>query len=389
MTQEIYAAFTCLPMPLFSGIFLEGFNVTELEEIIRSEIAEDGAISFARFMQLALYHPNHGYYERHLKQTGREGDFFTSVNVGSLYGELLGVDFARRLKSLEGEIQLIEAGAHDGQLARDLLDFLREYERSVFRRLEYIIVEPSLTRAQKQFENLARYGGKVSWIRDWSELEEYRGICFSNELFDAMPVHVFRWDSDQKHWNEWGVSNVGGQFHWKPLPKEKQSANAQRLLARLPEELLAVLPNHFTVEISPDAVSWWLRAAHSLAAGWLVTVDYGLLQDDFFHPHRSRGTLRAYSKHRSVGSLLDAAGEQDITAHVNFSLLISAGESAGLTTEQFTHQEQYLKQVVEQVVKRPVHFPLWTAMRYRQLTSLLHPEHLGRSFKVLVQGRGL
>jgi SAM-dependent MidA family methyltransferase len=291
------------------------------------------------------------------------------------------------LKGFDGEVQLIEAGAHDGQLARDVLDYLREYERSVFRRLEYVIVEPSFARAQKQFETLARYGGKVRWVRDWSELEEYRGICFSNELFDAMPVHVFRWEAEQKRWREWGVTTVREHFHWKPLPEEKENVNAQKLLARLPEELRAVLPNQFTVEISPEGVSWWLRAAHALAEGWLMTADYGLLQDDFFLPHRSRGTLRAYSKHRAVGNLFDAVGEQDITAHVNFSLLIGAGESAGLTTEKFLHQDQYLKRIVEQVVTSPMSFPLWTAMRYRQLTSLMHPEHLGRGFKVLVQHR--
>lgn len=361
--------------------------MTELEQIILGEIGEDGAISFARFMELALYHPSHGYYERHLKQTGREGDFFTSVNVGSLYGELLGVDFARRLKSMGNAVQLVEAGAHDGQLARDLLDYLREYEKEVFRRTEYVIIEPSVTRAHKQFETLAKYGGKVRWVRDWSELEEYRGICFSNELFDAMPVHVFRWEAEIQHWQEWGVTNSRGQFQWKPLPEGRANVNAQKLLARLPADLMAVLPNRFTVEISPEAVSWWLRAAHSVTEGWLITADYGLLQDDFFQPHRSRGTLRAYSKHRMSGNLLDAVGEQDITAHVNFSLLISAGESAGLKTENFASQELFLKKVVEQVVARPESFPLWTAMRYRQLTSLVHPEHLGHGFKVLVQAR--
>jgi SAM-dependent MidA family methyltransferase len=361
--------------------------VTKLEDIIRDEIDASGAISFARFMELALYHPRHGYYEKHLKQTGRDGDFFTSVNVGSLYGELLGVDFARRLKELTGNVQLIEAGAHDGQLASDLLDYLAHYEQQVFRRLEYVIIEPSLTRAQKQFQTLSRYGGKVKWVRGWSEIGDFRGICFSNELFDAMPVHVFRWDAEARHWQEWGVTNLRGNFHWKPLPPEKQSANAQRLLARLPRELLAVLPNQFTVEISPEGVSWWLQAAHSLAEGWLFTVDYGLLQDDFFQPHRARGTLRSYSKHRETHGPLDAVGEQDITAHVNFSLLISAGESAGLMTECFVHQGLFLKEIIDQVEKNPASFPLWTAMRYRQLTSLIHPEHLGRNFKVLTQSR--
>ena len=362
-------------------------TVTQLEEIIRSEIGEAGAISFARFMELALYHPSHGYYERHLKQTGRDGDFFTSVNVGSLYGELLAVDFARRLKLIKGPVQLIEAAAHDGQLARDILNYLAEYEKEIFRRAEYIIIEPSATRAHKQFETLANYGGKVRWIRDWSELPEYRGICFSNELFDAMPVHVFRWDAPHTRWQEWGITNIRGNFQWLPLPDDKQNPNAQRLLGRLPQELLAVLPHQFTVEISPEAVSWWMRAAHSLSAGWLFTVDYGLLQDDFFQPHRARGTLRAYSKHRSGGNILDAVGEQDITAHVNFSLLISAGESAGLQTESLVHQGVFLKEIVAQIEKSPASFPLWTAMRYRQLTALLHPEHLGRSFKVLAQSR--
>ena len=361
--------------------------MTELEDIIRGEIEQDGAISFARFMELALYHPSHGYYEKQLKQTGRDGDFFTSVSVGSLYGELLGVDFARRLKTLKGAAQLIEAGAHDGQLASDLLDYLAEYEKEAFRKIEYVIIEPSMSRAQKQFQRLARYGGKVRWVKGWSEVEEFRGICFSNELLDAMPVHVFRWEAAAQRWREWGVTNLRGNFHWKPLPEKAQSQNARKLLARLPAELMAVLPDQFTVEISPEAVSWWLGAAHALVEGWLFTVDYGLLQDDFFQPHRARGTLRSYSKHRVGGGILEAVGDQDITAHVNFSLLIGAGESAGLRTEEFVQQGTFLKGIIEQIEARPGSFPLWTAMRYRQLKSLLHPEHLGHGFKVLVQGR--
>lgn len=360
----------------------------ELEQIIRSEIAANGAISFARFMELALYHPAHGYYERHLKQTGRHGDFFTSVSVGSLYGELLGADFARRLEALPGnELLLIEAGAHDGQLGRDLLDYLNEYQKDVFRRVQYLIIEPSSSHAQRQFHTLSRYDGKVRWVKSWSEIPEFRGICFSNELLDAMPVHVFRWHAEIHDWTEWGISNLNGNFHWQLLPAARQSERARRLLARLPEQLLAVLPNQFTVEISPEAVSWWLEAAHRLHSGWLFTADYGFLQEDFFSPHRSRGTLRAYSKHQLRGEILDAVGQQDITAHVNFSLLIAAGESAGLKLEEFVQQSIYLKTILERIEAAPELFPLWTPMRYRQLISLIHPEHLGRVFKVLIQSR--
>jgi SAM-dependent MidA family methyltransferase len=257
----------------------------------------------------------------------------------------------------------------------------------VFRRIQYVVIEPSFARAEKQFKTLAHYNGKVRWVKSWDEISEFRGICFSNELLDAMPVHVLRWNASARTWTEWGITNQNGTFQWKPLPEEQHSQRARKLLARLPADLLAVLPNDFTVELSPDAVSWWLQAAHRLGAGWLFTADYGFLQDDVFSPHRARGTLRAYSKHHSRTDLLDAVGEQDITAHVNFSLLMQAGESAGLKQEEFVQQGIYIKTVVEQIERAPAAFPLWTPMRYRQLMSLMHPEHLGRVFKVLVQSR--
>src|SRR5687768_1948561 len=176
-------------------------------------------------MELALYHPSHGYYERGLRQTGRHGDFYTSVSVGSLYGELLGVEFARRIREMTGPVKLIEAGAHDGQLAADVLGYLGEYQKDVFRRVEYVIIEPSLGRAQQQVETLLRFAGNVRWARGWEEIGEFRGICFSNELLDAMPVNVFRWDTAGRNWQEWGITNGRGSFHWKPLPPEKENLN--------------------------------------------------------------------------------------------------------------------------------------------------------------------
>jgi SAM-dependent MidA family methyltransferase len=363
-------------------------HVTPLEEIIRGEIEKGGPITFARFMELALYHPGHGYYERHLKQTGRAGDFYTSVSVGTLYGELLGYEFSERLGRLEAPtLSLIEAGAHDGQLARDLLEYLAEYQKDLFQRIEYVIIEPSATRAQGQFACLTKFTGKIRWAKNWEEAGEFTGICFSNELLDAMPVHVFRWHAATYRWTEWGIATLNGSFEWKPLGEAGENTNGRKLLRRLPPELLSVLPDQFTVELSPEAVSWWLRAAHMLQSGWLCTVDYGLLQDEFFQPHRSRGTLRAYSRHHLNTNVLDAAGEQDITAHVNFSLLIAAGESAGLKTDEFVHQGIFIKTILEKIERDPSRFPLWTPMRYRQLTSLIHPEHFGRAFKLLMQSR--
>lgn len=361
--------------------------VTELEEIIRAEIERAGAISFARFMDLALYAPGLGYYERGLRQTGRQGDFYTSVSVGSLYGEFLGFDFSRRLASLPGRVAIVEAGAHDGQLALDLLNYLGQFQPDIFRRTDYTIVEPSRARAEKQVQTLAAYAGKVRWARDWKEAGEYRGVCFSNELLDAMPVHVFRWNAFQRDWIEWGVGQAGARFAWRALPDELASPRARKLLARIPAQLQQVLPDQFAVEVCPGAVSWWLEAAHSLEQGWLITADYGFPQEEFLMPQRAQGTLRAYSRHRVSAAVLDSPGEQDLTAHVNFGLLTAAGESAGLRTEEFVPQGIFLKTVLERIEQQPHLFPLWTALRYRQLTSLVHPEHLGRAFKVLVQAR--
>ena len=362
--------------------------MTQLQELIESEIEAAGAISFARFMQLALYHPSHGYYEKHARQTGRQGDFFTSVSVGSLYGEFLGFEFARRLQQLDSPNPiLLEAGAHDGQLARDILAYLAEFQPSTYERTVYTILEPSPARARRQAETLGAFDGKVRWLPSWSELEDFSGICFSNELLDAMPVHVFRWNKSGQRWIEWGVARSPQGLNWSALPLPAANAEAQKLLTRLPASLAEVLPDLFTIEISPEAISWWLQASHALHSGWLFTADYGLLQEDFFAPHRSRGTLRTYSRHQVSSHLLDRAGDQDITAHVNFSLLIAAGESAGLATEQFTQQTNFLKGIVERIEADPIRFPLWTPMRYRQLASLIHPEHLGRAFKILVQRR--
>lgn len=360
----------------------------ELAQIIQGEIDGAGAISFARFMELALYHPGAGYYERSCQQTGREGDFYTSVSVGSLYGEILGCDFSRRLRQLEGsELQIVEAGAHDGQLAADLLGYWQQYQAETYARVRYVILEPSAARAEWQRRTLAAQAGKVAWKESWDEIREFRGICFSNELLDAMPVHLFRWNAESRAWAEWGVTGEGGVFAWACLPAEHNNARARALLPRLPEELLEVLPHGFALEASPGAVAWWSQAAERLKSGWLWAADYGLLEEDFVAPHRTDGTLRAYARHQVKKDVLDRPGEQDITAHVNFSLLIKAGESAGLRQEEFGPQGAYLTRVLERIAATPAEFPPWTPARRRQLMSLMHPEHLGRAFQVLTQAR--
>jgi SAM-dependent MidA family methyltransferase len=153
-------------------------------------------------------------------------------------------------------------------------------------------------------------------------------------------------------------------------------------------ELLDVLPDGFTVEISPAAEQWWREAASVLESGRLVTLDYGLTADEFFAPERRAGTVRAYCHHRSGGDVLAHPGEQDITAHVNFTAIQAAGESSGLRTEAFLTQAQFLTGIAARIWKGGASFGEWTPERTRQFQTLTHPEHLGQSFRVLVQSRG-
>lgn len=351
-----------------------------LAEQLASEIRASGPISFAGFMGRALYDPAHGYYGRALQQIGRRGDFFTSVSVGPFFGELLAFQFARWMENFPREVtsyQCVEAGAHDGRLAFDILEALEESEPKLFPKVQYWIVEPSRARRDIQQQRLERFRN-VRWFASLAELPgRVQGIIFSNELLDAMPVHVFRWNAVEQHWDELGVGVAGDQLIWTEL------SWASIGKPRLPRELLSVLPDGYLVELSLEAIRWWRDAAMTLASGKLMTIDYGATLDELLSPSRIRGTLRAYSGHRLVEDVLKNPGEQDITAHVNFSEIRRIGQLSGLKTETFTTQERFLHGIARELWSQR---GLWTPQQARQIQTLTHPEHLGRPFQVLVQG---
>ena len=202
----------------------------------------------------------------------------------------------------------------------------------------------------------------------------------------ALPVHRLGWDAKRREWFEWGVTGAGDQFDWCRMAVDRTSPTFERL-AGLPGELLDVLPDGFSTEVCPTAEQWWRDAALGLRNGWLMTQDYGQGSAEFFSPHRAAGTLRAYRKHRLCENLLANAGEQDLTAHVNFEEIQLAGESAGLKTELFTTQASFLGAIMQRFWPEAENHGLWVGGRGREFQTLVHPEHLGRAFHVLVQAR--
>jgi len=364
-------------------------------EAIREEIRKSGVISFARFMGLALYCPETGYYEKNKDNVGRRGDFITSVSTGSLFGELLAFQFAAWLEELKVQnerLKIVEAGAHDGRLAADILHWLQLHRPKLFSVMEYVILEPSPNRRRWQRERLKGFSN-VRWIERVNQLTEplCNGIIFSNELLDAFPVHRLGWDAKEKKWFEWGVALDGKNFVCAKIQKsevgsQKSEVDLSSSILPLPSSLLDVLPDGYTVEISPAAENWWRKAAKYLQRGKLLTIDYGLTDEEMFSPVRTNGTLRAYFRHHVANDILANAGEQDLTAHINFSVIQKIGEEAGLKTEAFCTQPQFLTQILAQTQKDK-NFGVWNASRTRQFQTLTHPEHLGRAFRVLVQSR--
>lgn len=358
-----------------------------LAQVIHSETtACGGVLPFSRFMELALYCPKLGYYETKTDSIGRRGDFYTSASVGDLFGELLAFQFAEwleELKSKSSRLKIVEAAAHNGQLATDILTWLQSCRPALFEELDYGIIEPSAPRQQWQREALKNFSGKVRWFSGFDS-ERFDGIIFSNELLDAFPVHRLGWDAGQKKWFEWGVTDNTGQFAWAKIPEP--GLKLPLFILNLPASLLEVLPDGFTIEINPAAEAWWRAAAKSLNRGKLMTLDYGLTDDELFLPSRKNGTLRAFFQHHFADDLLANPGEQDLTAHVNFSAIQRAGEEAGLKTGFFSSQTKFLTQIMEKTLKDRA-FGEWTPARGRQFQTLTHPEHLGRAFQVLVQSR--
>jgi SAM-dependent MidA family methyltransferase len=403
-------------------------------------------------MELALYCPVYGYYEKEEDTPGRRGDYFTSVSVGSLFGELLALQFGDWLTELNdtggealsgsrtgnaltspvsnaqirsreeshhadqapmtlGPLQIVEGGAHDGVLAKDILTWLCSQRPAVFESIQYCIVEPSDRRRNWQRQTLAEFLPRVRWFESLAELAGIdsgsgalanrsliRGVIFSNELLDAMPVHRLGWDAERFVWFEWGVTFRNGGFEWTRLTEQQteiplrevapgSNLQSQTEVGDSVNRLLAALPDGFTLEISPAANQWWSEAAGILESGKLVAIDYGLVENERFLPERTAGTLRAYHRHLPSLDVLAIPGEQDITAHVDFSALRRIGEAAGLKTEVLVTQEQFLTRIAGHIFNKEMPFVEWTPERTRQFQTLTHPDHLGHSFRFLVQSR--
>ena len=349
--------------------------MSTLPEIIRAEILHEGRITFRRFMELALYEPSGGYYSAGNAAIGRGGDYFTNVSVGPIYGRLLGQQFAEMWERLErpGEFVIVEQGANSGDFAHDALSGLRQSAPECFEALRYHVVEPISGLVTRQAERLAEFAAKVNWYPSLGALPPFTGIHFSNELLDAMPVHLVVNRGGQ--WMERYVTlEGGGNFAWSDEPFSTPKLTAY--LRHLPPV------EGYETEINLDAPEWVDSIAAKLQRGYVLAVDYGFARADFYQPERIRGTLTCYRQHQRSTEPLVNPGGQDITAHVEFTTLAERGEMVGLTVAGFTDQHHFMAGLAKYAFPDATEIPSPSRQReLRALATLMHPTTMGRSFQ--------
>lgn len=356
-----------------------------LESLIRERIQTNGPMPFRDFMELALYHPEHGYYSSGRATIGRGGDFYTSVSVGPIFGRLLARQFAEIWERLDRpeEFTIVEQGAHGGDFARDVLEALLVQSPGCFAKVRYQIVEPSPSLRERQAATLANFPGRVFWAETLDEVQPWTGVHFSNELIDAFPVHRARWTGTE--WRELYVGLADSGFIWQAGPLTGSPALAAYLnQAPMP------LPPGYEIEINLAKDQWLANVAVRLNRGCLLAIDYGYPRDEFFRPARTGGTLTGYSQHKRVDNPLAAPGDVDLTAHVDFTSVAEQARKCGLQVAGFTDQHHLM------VGLSRLHFSDATAALtpeqerdLRGFKTLMHPGLMGMSFKALALSKGV
>lgn len=343
------------------------------------EIAAHGRIPFARFMELALYHPTGGYYHADGERIGPAGDYQTSPGVHPLFGRLIARQVRQMAAALGGDVAIVEVGAGKGVLAYDLLSGLRADAPLAFDRYRYVIIEESDGLRNHQRARLAHDPellARVEWANDLPR--DITGVVLSNELIDALPVHaVIGTDAGLQ---EIYVTRAGERL------VEVAAAPSTPELAAYFERLGIRLRPGQRAEVNLRALDWIRSVGRALAAGYVITIDYGHAAADLFAPQRLRGTLMAYRGHVAHARLYEAVGDQDLTAHVDFTALVLAGRTVGLELTGFTNQLNFLLGLgiaAEMERLDPA------AAEFGAARALIHPGGMGETFKILIQHRGI
>lgn len=361
----------------------------ELVAAIASEIADSGPIPFVRFMELALYHPQFGYYMRSPLPTheriGWRGDFYTSSDVHPILGQALAAQ-AEQMYQLLGRphpFTIVEMGPGKGLLAKHILATCAHRHRSFFQHLRYVLIDRSPAMREVQRGNLASWldqPGLLAWEDDLPTMPPQRltGLLFSNELVDSFPVHRIQVTAE-------GVKELWVDYREGRFIECLRLLSSDTLVDHV-GRLSTEWPEGYRTEVNLRAPDWMKHVAHYLDRGFVLTIDYGHTAQDLYRSDRMHGTFLCYHRQSVNEDPFLRVGDQDMTTHVDFSCLAETGEEQGLQTTGFTNQMSFLMGLgVEQLIAELEQ----DSPEFKAAIHLLRPNGMGTTFKVLIQHKGI
>jgi SAM-dependent MidA family methyltransferase len=361
----------------------------KLEELIKSEIRARGRMTFQEFMELALYHPELGYYASGKYRVGKEGDYYTSPSATQAFGEVLAgfIVKAGSIASAEG-LRVVEAGGGRGLLAGDILDTIKRESPEIYEDTRYYLIEKSASCLKVAEEALGRHLSKVVFASSASEIESgaIDGVIISNELADALPFHRARF-------TDGALKEIYVTLHGGAFSEITDDPSTRKLIEYFGDYDITFCEGQ-EVEINLNAGGWLAEVSNILRKGFVLTIDYGYLAPELFSPERMRGTYKCMYKHSINENPYVHIGEQDITAHVDFSNLIRAGGPLGLSTVKYNTQGQFLidwgiLDIMTSETDMETVPGLLGSRKNIGIKTLFLPGSMGNSFKILLQKKNI
>lgn len=330
---------------------------------------------FAEFMQLALYHPEFGYYSAGLQKFGRQGDFVTAPELSPLFGQTLANQAHQVLQTLSTPI-LFEFGAGSGRLCVDIMKHL-ESLNSLPAAYHILEISPDLRHRQtaRINEEIPHLAHRIHWLNQWPT-ETFEGVIIANEVLDAMPVHRFLQTASGLA--EGYVSlDSNGKFTelFKPCNNPRLGSYLQHAL---PGDMI---PYQSEANLFIDG--WIKECSNMLAKGAMILLDYGFPRHEFYHPDRNQGTIMCHYQHMAHANPLLHIGEQDITAHVDFTHVAEAASDAGFQVDGFTSQTAFLLSNGILELLQAVPEGTGRIKAQQAIKQLIQPDEMGELFKVI------
>lgn len=340
----------------------------------------DKYISYAEYMQITLYHPKWGYYMKKGEKIGRNGDFITTSNFSDIYGSLICKWFFKLWREKGINPAVCEIGAGNGRFAKA---FITQWNQMSSQPLYYYILEDSPYHRELQQKTIP-FDDTIIQIKKLDDIHPFQGMVFSNELFDALPVHVIERKEGQLM--EVMVTIDEDDFVEKSVPLKNNK------VIRFIEKYGLTLNENQRIEVPLAMDEMILTISNIMEKGIVLTVDYGYTNEEWKEPIHRDGSLRGYYRHKQVADVLRNPGEMDITSHVHFDSLIQRGEEAGLRLVKMLRQDEFLLAIgiLEELKDHDDPNPFSeVSRRNRAIRSLVMPSGISPYFHAIIQQKGL